>query len=140
MGSITTNITLTFILLIVCMIFRLLEKYFKVKSRYLEVIIDGKELRHVTRLMPWIYAQVAKSTEVVLDNYNDKVRANKFPKEINTEQYLEIISDIRTHFYGTVPKSLSDNMIRYISEKQIDILILAQFRKANVDGGFKIKK
>ena len=109
------------------------------KIEQIEIINDAKQLSHVTHLMPWILAQIAKSTAVVVDDYLIKVKTGKFPKEITREQYMQIIVDIRAHFYGTIPKSLSTNIHKYIDSKQIDLLILAQFGKANSEGDFKIK-
>lgn len=100
---------------------------------------DAKELQHITHLMPWIYAQIAKSTGVIVDRYQVMANMDKFPKTITKEQYLQIIVDIRSHFYGTIPKTLVANIHSYVDPKQIDAYIIAQFGKSNDDGFFKIK-
>ena len=108
-----------------------IARYFYYKANTTKVLYDAKILSHVTHLMPWIYAQLSKSVEITLDAYKLQVRRNIIKRDITMDTYNKIINDIRTHFYGTIPKSLSTNLFKYVDAKQIEILLLANYRLQN---------
>ena len=108
-----------------------IARYYYYKGNYIKIQFDSKKLYHVTHLMPWIYAQLSKSVEVTLDIYRSQVKRNIIKRDINIDIYNKIISDIRIHFYGTIPKSLSTMLFKYVDTKQIEILLLREYYKQN---------
>ena len=125
------------ILLIVCIVCGVVQTILVLRERkkLLSLRIDSATLRHVTTLMPWINRQIEKSTEVIFQNYARLVDVKALERNITEEKQNEIINTIRTHFYGTIPKSLSETLFKYIDQRQIDILIYTSYRREN-DGFF----
>ena len=109
------------------------------KNKILSINEDSLTLKHVTTLMPWINVQVEKSTTVIFQNYVSLVERKILTKDIDQQTQNTIINSIRTHFYGTIPKSLSERLFKYVDQRQIDILIYTTFRKVNA-GYFTIQK
>lgn len=113
-------------------------KLLRKKNNILDLRLDSAMLRYVTSLMPWINRQVEKSTEVIFQSYAHLVDIKELERTINEQTQTKIINDIRTHFYGTIPRSLSETLFKYIDQRQVDILILTSYRRMN-DGFFTIK-
>ena len=130
--SMLSFITILLAILIISIIILILQRIKNYK-----LTIDMKMLRHVTHLMPWIHAQITSSVEVTLLRYKIQVEKGELSKKINTEIYNSIINDIRTHFYGTIPKSLSEMLFKYLDRKQIEILMITEYRLQN-NGFFTI--
>ena len=108
--------------------------YLKCKKE--TISIDKLKLQYITKLMPWIYAQIRRSVEVNVNTIIDSTKDNQ-NKLVSQDEYINLISRIKTHFYGTIPISLSNTMFKYVSQKQIDILLLNAFNQYN-NGFIKI--
>ena len=114
--------------------------YIKTKNQYITTMMHAKKFAHVLKITPWIYKQIELSTDSIFGRMQYEATNSTPPnRTISNERYLEAIQAIRTHFYGTVPIGIAkDMMFEYIDTKQIDILIMNQFTKAN-SGFFKIE-
>ena len=108
--------------------------YLKCKKE--TISIDKLKLQYITKLMPWIYAQIRRSVEVNVNTIIDSTKDNQ-NKLVSQDEYINLTSRIKTHFYGTIPISLSNTMFKYVSQKQIDILLLNAFNQYN-NGFIKI--
>ena len=105
--------------------------YYYYKSKLLRINIDNKKLYHVTHLIPWIHKQIEKSTEVIVSKYMNDVQDKKIERELDPNIFVNMIKEVRDHFYGTIPKSLCHNLFEYIDSRQIDILVLTSFKRFN---------
>lgn len=128
--------TLLGVLLLVCiaaisMLCWYTRKLLMAKTRNIELQTDHLNLQHVTSLLPWINAQIERSTEVVLNQYVSRIDEKIVERKVPQETMNAIINSIRTHFYGTIPTGLSSFLFKYIDKRQIDILILTSFRRMN---------
>ena len=140
--SIYFNILLTVLILILAPLI-----YFLIKNQYIRAKInsinyDSIKLKYVQELLPYIANQIERSCQAIYLQYQSNVQLDKLKRNLNISQYNQFIQDIRTHFYGIIPKSISGNeLFKYIDSKQIDIMILNSFKIQNQmnDNFFKIE-
>lgn len=121
--------------------------YFLIKNQYVRAKInsinyDDTKLKYIQELLPYIANQIERSCQVIYLQYQTNVQFDKLKGNLDIYQYNQLIQDIRTHFYGIIPKSISGNeLFKYIDPKQIDIMILNSFKVQNQmnDNFFKIE-
>lgn len=121
--------------------------YFLIKNQYIRAKInsinyDDTKLKYIQELLPYIANQIERSCQVIYLQYQTNVQFDKLKGNLDIYQYNQLIQDIRTHFYGIIPKSISGNeLFKYIDPKQIDIMILNSFKVQNQmnDNFFKIE-
>lgn len=121
--------------------------YFLIKNQYARAKInsinyDDTKLKYIQELLPYIANQIERSCQVIYLQYQTNVQFDKLKGNLDIYQYNQLIQDIRTHFYGIIPKSISGNeLFKYIDPKQIDIMILNSFKVQNQmnDNFFKIE-
>lgn len=112
-------------------------RYIYLKCKNEELSIDRSRLQYITKLMPWIHAQIRRSVEVNVNSVIDSSKDSQ-TKIVSQDEYIDLIQKIKTHFYGTIPTGLSDTLFKYITPKQIDILLLNAFNQYN-SGFIKMK-
>ena len=136
-----SDIVIVLLILDIPLVFFICQYLWKLRE---EVIlrIQSKKFNHVIKIMPWIYKQIERSTESIYSSYRTQILANASSSytsnNITIDTYNTMIQEIRTHFYGSVPKVITKEILfDYIDANQIDILILNEYNKIN-GGYFKL--
>lgn len=106
-------------------------KLIRVAEKVCNEVYSNKKLQNAVTLMPYINAQAEKSAEFVINKNMSLVDRGLIKKVLSPQEYVKLIADTKTHFYGTIPHGISRDMNNYVAPKQIDVLILNAFQKIN---------